>query len=202
MTGSVEQPDGSTPALPNEDRLLMVRVAAREPSAQRELCLRLVARVRRTTRALIRTSDDADDAAQATLLEILRFADSYRGESSLERWADRITVRTALRLARESRRRGMLVDGALGPDDLPGAHHDHEGRELLTSVKRHVDRLAEPRRAVLVLRCIMGYSIDEVSEMTGASPNTVKDRLLRAREEIRQMIRRESAALPLRVANE
>jgi DNA-directed RNA polymerase specialized sigma24 family protein len=44
---------------------------------------------------------------------------------------------------------------------------------------------------VLVLRHGFEYSIDEIAELTGVSPNTVKDRLLRAREAIRRIIRRE-----------
>jgi RNA polymerase sigma-70 factor (ECF subfamily) len=183
------------------DLELMSDVAAQNAGAQRKLSLRLIARVRRLARVFVRHAADADDAAQEALIEILKAAPSYRGESSIERWSDRIAIRTSLRVARSLRRTGKLLDGAMSPDELPIVGKDFESSEMLTHIRTHMDRLAEPRREVLLLRCVMGYSIEEVGELTGASPNTVKDRLLRAREEIRQMIRRENAQVRMGVVN-
>jgi RNA polymerase sigma-70 factor (ECF subfamily) len=173
----------------------MSNVAAQDAAAQRALAVRLIARVKRVCGMFLRQSADIEDAAQESLLEILKAAGSYRGESSIERWAGRIAVRTALRAARAARRSGERVDGTFSPDDLPTMGQDHEANQMLTTVKEYVDRLPETRRSVIVLRCVLGYSVEEVSELIGVSPNTVKDRLLHGRQEIRQMIRRENAML-------
>jgi RNA polymerase sigma-70 factor (ECF subfamily) len=53
--------------------------------------------------------------------------------------------------------------------------------------------LPEAQRTALVLRHVMGYSVSEIAEMTEASPNTVKDRLLRGSREMRRSIRRDLA---------
>src|SRR5262245_56850771 len=87
------------------DLSLMKRVAAADKHAQRVLAHRLAARVRRISQRLLSNRADADDAAQLALIEILRSAATYRDISTIERWADRITVRTVLRHAREQRRR-------------------------------------------------------------------------------------------------
>src|SRR5262245_39681549 len=83
----------------------MTRVAAGDTDAQRALVLRLTSRIRRPAQTLLHDAADSDDAAQLGLVSILQSASSYRGESALERWADRIAVRVAMRLARERRLR-------------------------------------------------------------------------------------------------
>jgi RNA polymerase sigma-70 factor (ECF subfamily) len=61
-------------------------------------------------------------------------------------------------------------------------------------VRQYLDRLSEPQCTVLLLRHGFGYSIEEIAEITEVSPNTVKDRLLRARATIRRLMRRERLA--------
>jgi DNA-directed RNA polymerase specialized sigma24 family protein len=67
---------------------------------------------------LIRCAYDADDATQVALVEILKAAPSYRGESSLEAWADRIAVRVAIGVARERRLASVRNHCAVSPDEL------------------------------------------------------------------------------------
>jgi RNA polymerase sigma-70 factor (ECF subfamily) len=49
------------------------------------------------------------------------------------------------------------------------------------------------QRSALVLRHVMGYSVNEIAELSDVSPNTVKDRLLRGTREMRRLIRRDVA---------
>ena len=141
-------------------------------------------RVQRLSRSLLQNNADASDASQASLLEILKSAGTFRGESSLERWADRIVVRTALRAAAKRRADGAAIWGDVETAVMAAS-------DPTVMVREYLERLSEPARTVLVLRHGFEYSIEEIAELTGVSPNTVKDRLLRAREAIRRIIRRE-----------
>jgi RNA polymerase sigma factor (sigma-70 family) len=58
-------------------------------------------------------------------------------------------------------------------------------------------RVSERQRTVLILRHGFEYSIDEIADLTGISPNTVKDRLLRGRSLMRKMFRREEFLLDM-----
>jgi RNA polymerase sigma-70 factor (ECF subfamily) len=167
-----------------EDLQLMSLAAAADPTAQRLIATRLMDRVQRLSRSLLQNNADASDASQASLLEILKSAGTFRGESSLERWADRIVVRTALRSAAKRRAEGTAMW-----DDVEMAVHGSSDPSVI--VREYLDRLSEPARTVLVLRHGFEYSIEEIADLTGVSPNTVKDRLLRAREAIRRIVRRE-----------
>jgi RNA polymerase sigma-70 factor (ECF subfamily) len=177
------------------DVALMQRAAAGEAAAQHAVVGRLMRRVQRLARVLLRHRDDANDASQASLLEILRSAASFRGDSSLERWADRIVVRTALRLSRSRRRdAGSPLEEHVMPS-LPARN------DVGLNASEYLDGLPETQRTVLILRCGYEYSIEEISEFTQASPNTVKDRLKRAREGIRRAVRRDDLPRIFPVAN-
>ncbi|MET0595404.1 MAG: RNA polymerase sigma factor [Polyangiaceae bacterium] len=177
-------PPAATSSQPAEDLQLMALAAAADPTAQRIIATRLMERVQRLSRSLLQNNADASDASQASLLEILKSAGTFRGESSLERWADRIVVRTALRSAAKRRAEGTTMW-----DDVDMAVHGSSDPSVI--VREYLDRLSEPARTVLVLRHGFEYSIEEIADLTGVSPNTVKDRLLRAREAIRRLVRRE-----------
>jgi RNA polymerase sigma-70 factor, ECF subfamily len=165
-----------------EDIELMAQVARGDAAAQRVLVRRLLRRIERVCRALLRNRYDADDAVQLSVLEILRSAGNYRGESSLERWVDRITARTALRsVASERRAHRPPIDDE---DRIAHANAEHS---LLA--RQYLDRISERQRSVLILRHGLEYSVEEIAEIAGISPNTVKDRLLRGRTALRRLFR-------------
>jgi RNA polymerase sigma-70 factor (ECF subfamily) len=176
----------------------MARVARGESAAQLILVRRLLRRVQRLCRALLRNAHDAQDAAQVSMLEILQSSRGFRGDSSLERWADRITVRTALR-ASKNEKRAQRAPVEAEPDRVSAA----AGEDMVLA-EEYLLRVSERQRTVLILRHGFEYSIDEIAELVGISPNTVKDRLLRGRGLLRKMFRREQFLLemPLQEADE
>ena len=168
-----------------DDAELMSRVALEEPAAQRILVRRLLGRVQRLCRALLRNGHDAQDAAQLSLLEIFQSARSFRGDSSVERWAER----TALRASRAERR------AQRPPLDVETRRTSAATGEDVVLAQEYLHRISERQRTVLILRHGFEYSIEEIAELSGISPNSVKDRLLRGRGLIRQMVRREQLLL-------
>ena len=169
-----------------DDVRFMAEVAAGDSAAQRTLVRRLLRRIQRLCRALLRNQHDADDAVQLSVLEVLKSAKNYRGESSLERWSDRITVRTTLRAAAAERR----AHGAPLAEEV-GVTYGNIEHSLLAS--ECLDRLSERQRSVLILRHGLEYSIEEIAELFSISPNTVKDRLLRGRTALRRELKRDKA---------
>lgn len=168
----------------------MERVARHDPRAQRELVHRLMARVRRTSRALVREASDADDAAQVALLEVLSSAGKFRAEGSIESWADRITVRTTLRYLKKQAREHARMHTAPDVDAIPTQGGSLDLSESVAGeVTDYLSRLSEAKRTALVLRHVLDYSIDEIAQLTQVSRNTVKDRLVSARQDFRRLVR-------------
>lgn len=178
-----------------EDLRLMSLVAAADPAATRTMAHRLVQRVHRVSKSILRAPADADDAAQQSLIEIISSAKNYRGDSSLERWSDRIVVRTSIRFAKGRQKHGARNEDESELDTLPaeGGLDDSLADAAPRPVKAYLAELPEAQRSALVLRHVMGYSINEIADLTEASPNTVKDRLLRGTKEMRRLIRRDVA---------
>lgn len=175
---------------PSTDVALMQAVAAADPRAQTELVKRLTARVRRLARLLCRPGGDADDAAQTALLEILGSARTFRDATNLEGWADRITARVVGHMRRRERLHALLIARWLSPGTLPwGAPgttspSDDVCDQILLS-------LPETRRIAFVLRHVVGCTVEEIADLTGAPPGTVKDRLVAARRQLRRWATRE-----------
>lgn len=170
------------------DVALMNRAAAGDRSARESVVQRLHARVQRLSRALLRNVNDAKDASQLSLVEILRSAHTFRGDSSLERWADRIVARTTIRFAASERRKRGI--------ELYQEHEpiDNQRSSSQVFVNECLSALSEPQRTTLLLRCYFEYSVEEIAVLTEVSPNTVKDRLQRGRAILRPLLRQGTVA--------
>jgi RNA polymerase sigma-70 factor (ECF subfamily) len=184
-----------TPADAAADMELMARVAASDPSAQRVLVQRLARRVRKLAGLLCRSAADADDAAQLALIEILRSAQGFRVATSLERWAERIAIRATIRTARREQARKGLLQRWLPADVQPwGSSSATEPVVDQVGLDTFLQRLSSERHQAFVLHHALDYTVDEISELTGAPVGTVKDRLVVARKQLRRLLESEPGA--------
>lgn len=169
---------------------LMKRVALGDARAQRVLAHRLAPRVQRIARRLLNSAADAEDAAQNSLLEILRSAGSYAEQSSIERWADRITVRTSLRLAREQRK-PWLLGSLIDVESLASFGRGSVAEQTPRPMESYLSELKDGRREILVMKHALGYTTEEIAAALDLPVGTVKDRLVTARKQLRKQISRE-----------
>jgi len=176
------------------DERLMKKVANGDRQAQEIVLARVLRRVHVVSSAILGQPEDAEDATQSALIQIVRRAATYRGESRIESWAAAIAAREAVRLAQERRLRAARTvseDEALFE---PVGETQNLAAEIPRHIRDYLDALPEVLRNTLVLRHVLGYTVPEIAELLETSPNTVKDRLSRARVEIRKMIRRDKLA--------
>jgi len=176
----------------HSDVVLMAAVAAKDPRAQRALVDRLGTRVRRVAGLLCASAADADDAAQASMLEILQSADTFRSAASLKRWADRITVRTTLRLYRRERRRKNQLARWLAPGAIPWGNAAARSPGERVGIDALLDHLNDDRRTTFVLRHALEYTVEEIAELTATPIGTVKDRLVAGRKALKRVIERDA----------
>ncbi len=183
------------PARPDDPELLSL-AAAGDPTAQERLVLLLRRRVRTIALAVLGHAADAEDTVQCALMEILASARTFRGDN-LYAWSDRIAVRTAVRHARKRRMRSAQVDATTDPTTLCAAPGSPSPEHAIPRpILDYLAELPEARRTALVLRHVMDYSLDEIAQLTSTPVNTVKDRLLQARRQVRQRIRRDLVCRP------
>ena len=168
------------------------RAAAGDANAQSWLARRVLPKIRRVARALCRSSADADDAAQMSLLEVLRSAKTYRGDAGLDAWAGRIAVRTTMRHLRRERRKSEAVVEPPATLAAPVAD-DSMAQSLPRGLEYYLDALPLPQRTAVVLHHALGYALQEIAGMEDASPNTIKSRLRLGMATIRKQVRRDQA---------
>ncbi|MCP4604662.1 MAG: RNA polymerase sigma factor [Proteobacteria bacterium] len=174
----------------NSDLELAQAAASGDQVARRIVVERLYDHVRTAVRYLSADHRDQDDWVQLTLLTILRAIGTFRGMSSLEAWANRITLRTAMRLIKQQQKRERAIapsmDFQLGTDW--NSKNVHQRIAIRQHLARHLGALSPDRRIAVILRLVYGHSIDEIVELTGVPRNTVRQRLRRGRRQLRNKI--------------
>ena len=147
------------------------------------LCLRLLAH-----------REDAQDAAQETMLRLYRALVSYRGEAQLGTFIYRVTANTCMDALRRRNVRACesleaLDDvGVVPVDDSPGPEETILRAEENERLSRAIDALSDEMRLPLVLREIQALSYEEVAQTLGLEMGTVKSRIHRAREKLARML--------------
>lgn len=163
--------------------------------ANRELAERLLDRIRATVHYLAAGDRDADDLVQLALVAILRSARTFRGECSLERWGDRIAVRTALRELKRRRWRERIVglEGDVVREGQVSADHDIQRRLLRERLALLLGQLTPDRRLAVTLHWMHGYSVQEIADIAGAPVNTIRDRLRTGKKQLKRHLTKDPA---------
>ena len=115
---------------------------------------------------------------------------SFRGESTLEAWAERITVRTAMREIKRARKRDnpLTSEPIALESSAPGGEARLEKRRISKRAADLVGRLKPKHREAIVLHLVLGYTSAEISEMTDTHVETVRYRLKAGRKHLRALI--------------
>ena len=150
---------------------------------------------------MVADQGEAADVLQNVLLKILRGIRQFNGRSSLKTWIYRIAVHEASNQRRSWRRRifhepfsmddealHLKAKTVIDRNDKETPYSVYEHAECQAEVKRALADLAEPYRAVVVLREIEGLSYEEIAEVLGIAEGTVKSRLRRGRETLKRKL--------------
>jgi RNA polymerase sigma-70 factor (ECF subfamily) len=138
------------------------------------------------------TGDDeeARDLAQDVLIRLHRGLSRYR-EGNFEGWLYRTTVNA---FRDRLRKRKRLREDVL-PDEPPGmtttrgvVEEAVASQELHEVVQRALIRLPPEYREAVVLRDLEGRSYDEIAEILQVPSGTVRSRIHRGREALRQLL--------------
>jgi len=178
-----------------DDLSLISRFKAGDISAFEEILIKHQDRIYNVCRYMLGNKDDAEDAAQDTFIKAYRNLRDFRPDSSLYTWLYRIAVNTCLDYKKlpffASIFRGTREDDEVVnelPSDEPSPERLYESKQTGHALRVGLKQLSEKFRTVLILREIEGLSYEEIAEVLDISIGTVKSRISRAREELKQQI--------------
>jgi RNA polymerase sigma-70 factor, ECF subfamily len=144
----------------------------------------------RVVYAVLLNSSDAEDAVQETFLKLYR-NHGWRQAENERAFLARVAWRTAVDLRRRLSR-STESDGSLALDQMPSLQPSPE--QALTSANENaavhalIDSLAEELRMPLVLSAMEELNSRQIGEILGIPEGTVRTRLQRARQILREKL--------------
>ncbi len=167
------------------------RAASRgDPIALRDFLRGVAPNVRRICRGIMgREHFDLEDAIQDCLVDVARALPQFRFESSVTHYVTKITMRRAIASRQRARDRSKQ-QAALDPSALPMASVDGMPDARSNLVRSLLEELNEDQATALLLRVMLGHSIEEIASITGVSVNTVKTRLRLGKNQLRYWLER------------
>lgn len=132
--------------------------------------------------------DEAEDLSQEVFIKISRSLGDYRGEG-ISSWVYRIATNVAMdRMRRASPIAIPAEEESIAPDSAETAEQHLIRGEMSECVRGLIDELPDTHRAVLILSEIEGLADAEIASVVGATLQTVKIRLHRARHRLREAL--------------
>lgn len=138
-------------------------------------------RLHRYCARMMGSAFDGEDVVQDTLVKALRARSDSAGIDNLEGWVFRIAHNASLDLLRR-RSRSSVVPLT---DELEAAPMP-DGDIIAVSFETFL-RLPELQRCAVILKDVLGHSVDEVASIAGCTPAAAKSALQRGRTALRQL---------------
>jgi len=134
---------------------------------------------------------DHEDVAQQALVDLVFSMDRFRGECPLDAWAAIIAARAAYKHIRRRKieRRLFVLEPIEGHDLVDRAATGAvTNRSTIRRIEAHLRKLDVRKAWTFVLHDVQGFSLHEVSAITGASAAAAQTRLVRGRRELHARI--------------
>jgi RNA polymerase sigma-70 factor (ECF subfamily) len=148
--------------------------------------------------------EEACEVVQDAFVSAYRHIRHFEGRSGFSTWLCSIVMNLSRNRLKQMNTRLRLEplslddpvsaeDGSMRfepASDRPTALENLEKRDLQARVQQCIGNLDADFRSVLVLRDIQGFSYDEIGETLKITAGTVKSRLFRAREAVRDCLKK------------
>jgi len=179
------------------EKLLLRHAQGGDREAFRAIMQRHNQRLFRVARAVVNNDDEAEDILQDAYLKAFAAIALFRGESGLNTWLTAITLNEARgRLRRRRPSESLEVMEANGDRIIPfpgmAEIADPEAEAVRSETRRLLERaidgLTDEFRIVFMLREVEGLSVEETAAQLDLNPQTVRTRLFRARQSLRQSL--------------
>ena len=133
---------------------------------------------------------DVEDVVQEALFAALDALPRFRRECSVLHFVCRVAVLTSMNARRRLRVHELITSDSADVDQRPADEPTPMGHALSArrreAFRRLLDELPPEQAEVLALHCVLGYTVAETALSTGAPANTVRGRLITAKNVLRQ----------------
>jgi len=172
----------------DDDFSLIKRFIEGDQSTFNSLVQRHKEKVRNIIYLTIGNHDLVDDIAQEVFLTVYKNLNNFRFESQFTTWLYRITVNKCKDHLRKMKIRNIFSPIRESEEEL-GYNPRPEESDIKEIVQNAIAKLPEKLRVPLLLKDIEGLSYQEIAESVQCEIGTVKSRIFRAREGLRDILK-------------
>jgi RNA polymerase sigma factor (sigma-70 family) len=181
---------------PDPLRSLVERAAAGDEQAMRRLLGELGRTIAGVVHGVLGSNHpDAPDVTQEAMVAFVRALGPFRGECDVRHYAKRIAVRVSMAARRKlasdlARKQGQDADSLA--IEAPDAMVDAAASRRRALLRELLADLPESQAEALVLRVVLGLSLEDAAASAGAPVNTIRSRLRLAREALKRRIEQDT----------
>jgi RNA polymerase sigma-70 factor (ECF subfamily) len=202
QAGATAPADGA--ARRGEDRELVRKAQHGDKEAFEVLVEKHQGRVFAVAGGILRNQEDVEDVAQQVFMKAYFSLKRFDQRAAFSTWLYKITVNECWDLLRKRKVRPLVFESELTEEQAHRYQSAGEQKEEALDVSEQLEMrqqveswlrcLEERDRAMLVLKEIQGFTVEEIAEMMEINENTAKVRLFRARQKIAERMRKKRAA--------
>jgi RNA polymerase sigma factor (sigma-70 family) len=185
-------------------RAIASAAARGDRAAQRTLLIETGSALLRTVRAVLGSgSPELEDVFQEAMTAVHLALPGFRGECTTLHFVCRVGVQTAMNARRRGRTRARHVAAIDDAELAELARDEVSPSELLSAARRRsalrqlLSDLPELQAEVLALHTMLGYTVEETAQVTGAPVNTVRSRLRAALAALRLAVLEDGTRLEI-----
>lgn len=124
----------------------------------------------------------AEEITQDVLMKFLLHKENFRSEASLKTYLTRIAINCCHDELRKQKRKALLTKLIPMLKNMPSSEQAYLEIEAFTTLKQHIFALPDHYREVIILFYYEEFEVSEIADLLMVSQNTVRTRIRRARE--------------------
>lgn len=136
------------------------------------------------SRRILSIAADVDDAVQSALLKAWRRRSTFRDEAKLAHWVARIVINESYDILRRRQREKQKFADFPAKEALASDEREEQFQRLDTAIAE----LPELYRQVVHIAILGGFDTDTAARMLCCSPNTLYQRIYKAKELLRRRL--------------
>ena len=187
-----------------DEKKLIERASAGDPAAFNRLMELHERRMYAVAMRMCANREDAQDCLQEAMLRVFRAIGGFKGQSSFATWVYRITMNTCLdELRKKKNKQNTSLDNLLDQGWSPSDGENVPEKQAMVNETRRqisgaIQELPEDMRAAVVLRDVHGLAYDEIADALNTNVGTIKSRISRAREKLREKLSKNKELFDIR----
>lgn len=176
----------------DEDIQLIEAVLRGDRSAFQRLVERYQNYVFTVTYRVLKSREEAEEAAQDTFIKVYQTLASFEKKSKFSTWLYTIAYRTAIDTARKKQLQTNSIDDEASflqikdPEKTPVQQTQQS--DLKLQLEEVIQQLRPEEATLITLFYLNEKSVKEIAEITGLTVTNVKTKLHRTREALRELL--------------